>query len=86
VQCLLNCGIILGMATVTIPKSLAKKGDLVLIPLKEYESLLLGKKRIKTFAPTAVQKRALREARKGLVHGGYITLEQLRHGMGASRR
>lgn len=33
------------MATVTIPKELARKGDLVLIPRREYEALLHGAKK-----------------------------------------
>jgi len=28
------------MSTITIPKKLANKGDLIIIPRKEYESLL----------------------------------------------
>ena len=67
------------MTTVTIPKELAKKGDLILIPRKDYEALLHSKKRIKTFEPTAIQKRALREARKQLSQGKYLTLKELRH-------
>ena len=74
------------MATVTIPKELAKKGDLVLIPKEEYEALLTGKRRIKTFKPTVAQKRALREARKQISKGHYLTLNQLRHELGSRNR
>ena len=35
------------MNTITIPKTLASKGDLVVIPREEYEKFLIMKKRIK---------------------------------------
>ena len=35
------------MTTVTIPKELAKQGDLVLVPRKEYEAFLGWRKNIK---------------------------------------
>ena len=46
------------MKTITIPKKLANRDDLVVIPRKEYEALLELKK-IKEFTPTPAQKRAL---------------------------
>ena len=49
------------MITVTIPKKLASKDDLVVIPRKEYEALV-ALKRLKEFAPTATQKKALLRA------------------------
>jgi len=74
------------MSTVTIPKELAKKGDLVLIPRKEYEALLLGRRKIKTFKPTAAQKRALEEARRQLARGDYFTLRDLKHELDRTSR
>lgn len=74
------------MNTVTIPKKLAQKGDLVLIPLEEYEELLLGKKGVKTFKPTAAIKRALKEAEKQVAKGEYYTLEELEHELERHRR
>jgi hypothetical protein len=35
------------MNTITIPQTLAKKGDLVVIPREEYEKFLTMKKRVK---------------------------------------
>jgi hypothetical protein len=35
------------MNVITIPKKIANKGDLVIIPRKEYEALLLGTKKEK---------------------------------------
>ena len=66
------------MTTLTIPKALAKKGELVLIPRKEYEELLQRKK-IRTFRPTQAEKRELEAARRDRAAGKYITLEELRH-------
>ena len=49
------------MTLITIPKKLAQKGDLAIVPRKEYETLL--RQRIfKEFTPTAAQKRALKQA------------------------
>ena len=53
------------MNTLTIPKKLAQKDDLVVIPRKEYEALL-ELKRMKEFTPTGAQKRALTQAEKNL--------------------
>lgn len=64
------------MNTVTIPKKLAQKGDLVLVPRREYESLL--KQRIlKEFIPTAAQKRALKQAMKERRAGKTISYDEL---------
>lgn len=49
------------MDTVTIPKKIVSKGNLVVIPRKEYEALLELKK-YKEFSPTATQKKALLRA------------------------
>ena len=51
------------MNTLTIPRKLAQKDDLVIIPRKEYEALL-NLKQVKEFVPTSVQKRALVRAEK----------------------
>lgn len=67
------------MTAVTIPRESAEKGDLVLIPRKEYEALLLGRRKVKTFKPSATQKKALEEARKQLARGAFFTLKELRH-------
>jgi len=66
------------MTILTIPKSLIKKGDLLLIPRKEYEEFLRWKK-IRTFHPTAAQKRDIREARKEFTRGECVTLTELRN-------
>ncbi|MBI2024455.1 hypothetical protein HYT00_03660 [Candidatus Giovannonibacteria bacterium] len=53
------------MTSITIPKQLAKKGDLVVLSRKEYEELLELKK-IKEFSPTRAQKNSLKKAENNL--------------------
>ena len=69
------------MNTVTIPKKLAEKDDLVVLPRREYEALLKLKK-IKEFVPTAAQKKALFRARKNRKEGAYLTINELRKKLG----
>lgn len=69
------------MDTITIPKKIASKGDLVIMSRKEYEALLEFKK-FREFSPTAAQKKALTKARKNLARGKYLTLGKLRHELG----
>lgn len=49
------------MNTITIPKKIASKDDLIIIPRKEFEALLKLRK-FKEFSPTAIQKKALARA------------------------
>ena len=69
------------MRPVTIPKALAKNGDLVVIPRKEYEELL-RLKRIREFQPTAEQKRALRKAEQSLASGKTISYDAAAKALG----
>jgi len=69
------------MVILTIPKKLAKKDDLVVIPKREYEALLELKK-IREFTPTATQKRALARARKEYKAGKYLTFNELKQKLG----
>ncbi len=64
------------MNTITIPKKLAQKDDLIVIPRREYE-LLLELKAVKEFAPTVVQKRALAKAENNLRHGKTLSYNKL---------
>ena len=64
------------MNTITIPKKLAKKDDLVVIPRKEYEALIELKK-IREFTPTVAQKKALSQARRNRKAGNYLTIDEL---------
>ena len=64
------------MNTITIPKKMANKDDLVVIPRKEYEGLLCFKK-IREFTPTAAQKRALVRAENNLRKGKSLSYNEL---------
>ena len=70
------------MITLTIPKEMTRKGDLVIIPRREYERILdLGKKIIrKKVKPVSELDRgleeALKEVREGKVFGPFDTVEK----------
>lgn len=69
------------MTTITIPKELTKKGDLILIPRKEYEEFYQWKevvKLFKKFTPTPAQKRDLKNAREDYKQKKIITLNELK--------
>lgn len=67
------------MPTLTIPKELTKKGELVIIPRKEYEEFLrFRRKALPEVSMTRAQKRSLMQARKNLAQGKYLTLDELK--------
>jgi len=69
------------MTTVTIPKELVKKGDLVVISREEYEEFAKWRgvmKSFKSFTPTSAQKRELKKAREEYKKGKYLTLNELK--------
>ncbi len=68
------------MTTITIPKELAERKDLVAVPRNTYEEFLVWLKQVKsvkTFKPTKTELRALARGRKNFAKGNYITLEEL---------
>lgn len=67
---------------ITIPKELARRDDLVIIPRREYERILTRQKVVPVVRMTPAQKRDLEEARKEYARGEYVTLEQLEHELG----
>ena len=69
------------MNTVTIPKKLAEKDDLVVLARREYEALLQLKK-FKEFNPTAIQKRALQQAETNLRKGKTLSYHELTQKLG----
>jgi len=69
------------MSTITIPKKLAARDDLIVIPRKEYEALL-ALKPVKEFIPTTAQKRALIRAQKNRKAGKSLTINELRKKLG----
>ncbi|MFY9462730.1 MAG: hypothetical protein WAP52_00905 [Candidatus Sungiibacteriota bacterium] len=67
------------MPTLTIPRELAKSGELILIPRKEYNELLhLRISNVREVDMTLAQKRALVRARKNLAAGKFLTPHELR--------
>ena len=71
------------MTTVTIPKELAKRGEMVVIPRQEYEELLKTKlERIKEVELTPVQKKAVIAARKRIARGKFLTFNELKTKLG----
>ncbi len=69
------------MSTVTIPKKLAQKDDLVVVPRKEYEALKELKK-MREFTPTAAQKKALVKAEHNLKQGKMLSYNELARRLG----
>lgn len=64
------------MNTITIPQKLAQKDDLVVIPRREYESLL-KLKTFREFVPTGAQKKALLRAENNLRKGKTLSYHEL---------
>ena len=69
------------MNTITIPKKLAGKEDLIVIPRSEYEALV-HLKRWREFTPTAAQKQALARAENNLRKGKTLSYHELRKKLG----
>ena len=69
------------MATITIPKELTQQGDLVVLPKKEYESLIEFKT-VKEFTPTTAQKKSLLKAEENLKKGKTMSLHDLSRKLG----
>jgi len=66
---------------ITIPKELARRDDLVIIPRREYEEFSQWRtvmKSFPTFTPTTAQKRDLKKAREDYKKGNYMTLDELK--------
>lgn len=64
------------MNVITIPQKISSRGDLVIIPRKEYEALLEFKK-FKEFYPTIAQKKALLNAEHNLRKGMTLSYHEL---------
>lgn len=69
------------MAILTIPKKLAGRDDLVVLPRREYEALL-GLRKLKEFVPTAAQKRALAKAEQNFRQNKTLSYNELVHKLG----
>lgn len=76
------------MATITIPKGFDVIKELVAVPRTTYEEFLDWQKKIKsvrTFKPTAAEKKSLARSRREFARGNYITLAKLKHELGFNR-
>ena len=69
------------MNVVIIPRKLAQKDDLIVIPREEYEGLL-KRGSINEFNPTPVQKRALVKAETNLKQGKTFSYKELASKLG----
>ncbi|MBI2122093.1 MAG: hypothetical protein HYT98_03140 [Candidatus Sungbacteria bacterium] len=73
------------MNVVTIPQKLAQKGDLVVVPRREYEALLRRQpKLIPVIKLTPLEMRAIEKSEKELARGDYVTLDELEHELGSA--
>ncbi|MBI3274038.1 MAG: hypothetical protein HYZ69_02745 [Candidatus Colwellbacteria bacterium] len=73
------------MTTITIPKTVTKGTELVIIPREEYDEFLNWRKAVethKTFKPTKAELRDLQEAREERGRGIYMTLNELKQKLG----
>ncbi|MEK7170129.1 MAG: hypothetical protein AAB767_02475 [Patescibacteria group bacterium] len=74
------------MTIITIPKHLAHK-DLVLIPRKEYETLVRARvpRVFEEVAMTKAQKRAFERAERNFANGKSLTLNECKRKLGLAR-
>ena len=73
------------MTTITIPRELTRKGELGVIPRKEYDEFSYWKKLMKswkTFTPTSAQKKQLRQARNDYKAGRSMSIYELKRKLG----
>lgn len=66
------------MQTVTIPRELAQKGDLVVIPRREYEDLMRAQKKYKKFHTELDRDldRAVKDYKAGRYYGPFKTVRE----------
>lgn len=79
----------MNMVTITIPKKLAKKGDLVVMSREDYEALHEGRESagaVREFTPAPAQKKALARARRNLREGKSLEYDEFAKRLAALRR
>ncbi len=72
------------MNVITIPKKLAQKGDLVVIPRKEYERLTSLRKLIPVVKPTREELRVIRRGEKEIREGKFTPWSQVKRELARS--
>ncbi len=70
------------MSVITIPKQLAQKDDLVVIPKSEYLEFLRLRGLIKEVKPTKVELKAIERGRRAITRGDFVTLDALKKELG----
>jgi len=66
---------------ICIPKNLSKKGDLVAVSRFDYEEYLHLKKAFEVVKAAKSEKEAIKEGRKEILQGKFLTLKELKNGM-----
>lgn len=66
------------MNIITIPKKLASKGDLVVIPRKDYEEFLQLRRAIPMVRASRAELRAIERSEKEISEGKYISWHELK--------
>lgn len=76
------------MDIITIPKKLAQKEDLVVVPRKEYEEFTQWRKafRAPVVKPTRAELRALERGRREMREGKYVEWSKLKRELARRRR
>jgi hypothetical protein len=69
------------MNPITIPKKMANRDDLVVVPRKQYEELL-ALKSAKSFVPTIAQKKALASTERNLKNKKTFSIHELSRALG----
>jgi hypothetical protein len=64
---------------ITIPRELVKEGDLVVMPRAEYEEYLGLKKIIPIIMASRAERKAIKEGRREIQKGKYLTLQQFKN-------
>ena len=64
------------MPTITIPKKIAQRDDLIIISRKEYKALTELRRTVE-FAPSMAQRKALMKAEKNLKMGKTLAYHEL---------
>ena len=67
------------MTIITIPRRMIGKKELITIPRKEYEELLVFKKYFPVVEPSAEELRVIRQGRKEIEAGNYTPWEEVKH-------
>ncbi len=72
------------MTTLTIPRTITRGQDLIVLPRAEYEQLTkkIRLKIIREYTPTAAERRDLTQARKEYLQGKFLTLDEVKRKLG----